>query len=96
MFVKIKKKVKYNSSHFPLDFQLGQDVYPGESRCNPSYKSPHAKWHLQAGIGDADEAHLADLIYQVLPQEDADDDDGGAAISSSVLWGPVLLLLSLR
>ena len=40
-------------------------VYPGEDWCDPSADAPHAKWHLETGIGLADWAHLADLYYQV-------------------------------
>ena len=40
-------------------------MYPGEDWCDPSADAPHAKWHLETGIGLADWAHLADLYYQV-------------------------------
>ena len=54
---------------FSTDFQLGIGVYPGENLCNPSSNSPHAKWHLETGIGLVDWGHLADLYFQVFPQK---------------------------
>lgn len=50
--------------HFDKQFQNGVKVYPGESWCNPVI--PHAKWHLESGLGLLDLTYLADEIARLL------------------------------
>ncbi len=45
-------------------FQLGRNIYPGEDWCNPLI--PHAKWHLQTGVGLFDLVVLTDEMYKLL------------------------------
>lgn len=39
-------------------------IYPGEDWCNPLI--PHAKWHLETGIGLTDLLFLANEFYKIL------------------------------
>ena len=50
--------------HWSTDFQLARNVYPGEESCNAVI--PHAKWHVEAGIGLVDMLILADETFQII------------------------------
>jgi len=50
--------------HFDPNFQQGRGMYPGGEWCNPVI--PHAKWHLQSGIGLVDLTYLGDEVYSLL------------------------------
>ncbi|TRY80394.1 hypothetical protein TCAL_04714 [Tigriopus californicus] len=52
--------------HNNPDFQHGKRVYPGDEWCNPLI--PHAKWHLQCGVGLTDLIFLADDLYRIFGQ----------------------------
>ena len=55
----------YNTfDYVELDFQNGTNIYPGDVVCNPT--GPHAKWHLESGIGLLDLAYLGDEMYKLL------------------------------
>ena len=54
-----------------LDFEYyhpnlnrAKGIYPGEDWCNPLI--PHAKWHLETGIGLTDLLFLADEFHKIL------------------------------
>ena len=55
----------FNSyDYFEEDFQSGIRSYPGDDWCNPVM--PHAKWHLESGIGLLDLVYVGHEIYQLL------------------------------
>lgn len=57
----------YNSfEYFDPDFQNGTDTYPGDFWCNPVI--PHAKWHLESGIGLLDLTYVGDEAYRILSE----------------------------
>ena len=43
--------------------QRGIKVYPGDGGCNR--RLPHAKWHVQSGLGLLDLVYLCDNIYEL-------------------------------
>lgn len=53
-----------NFQYSNSNFQSGRNVYPGETYCNENI--PHAKWHLQSGLGLLDMVYLADDIRKIL------------------------------
>ena len=53
-----------NFHHFDEEFQLGRNLYPGENWCNS--KVPHAKWHVESGIGLLDLTLLVDQMFALL------------------------------
>lgn len=50
--------------HYDPQLQKGVNLYPGGDWCNPVI--PHAKWHLQTGIGLVDLTYLADETSKLL------------------------------
>ena len=50
--------------YFDLDYQNGSRTYPGEEDCNPVM--PHAKWHLESGIGLLDLVYVSHEMFQLL------------------------------
>ena len=46
-----------------LILQRGIKVYPGDGGCNR--RLPHAKWHVQSGLGLLDLVYLCDNIYEL-------------------------------
>ena len=44
-------------------FQEGRDIYPGDVWCNPQI--PHAKWHLQSGVGLLDLVYICDNVLKL-------------------------------
>ena len=44
-------------------FQDGYAIYPGDGWCNRQY--PHAKWHLQSGVGLLDLVYICDNILNL-------------------------------
>ena len=44
-------------------FQEGRDIYPGDVWCNPQI--PHAKWHLQSGMGLLDLVYICDNVLKL-------------------------------
>ena len=54
----------YNSfEYFETNFQDAVDVYPGDFWCN--LVIPHAKWHLESGIGLLDLTYVGDEVYRI-------------------------------
>lgn len=59
-FANVLNKFEY----FEADFQNGTNTYPGGDWCNPVL--PHAKWHLESGIGLLDLTYVGDEMYRLL------------------------------
>jgi len=65
-----KKMNDLNSfEYYEKNFQRGVDIYPGDADCNPH--GPHAKWHLESGLGLLDLTYLGDKMVKIFNGNDS-------------------------